>query len=344
MAAVNTIHLSRHSRQEVRLGNLLITRRPILTFDIADQTCRFYPGVINRFSANLDQPPLTTLMLSAGTGSVRLDLDQALFTRLVTPWVDSEQARSLPPELYQAVLTAALSPFFKVLRPLFGVRLALASESRTGTDGGLPLGLWETLDRTGRPAAILTVDAELIGQLQATLESMEADVEPDYWQRLAVSLTVHAGRMRITTLELADLDNDDVLLLPATVNADSYPLTLCRNDRALAMGTLQGRLFTLTRILENTTMPDDDYSDDKPQAVADLDALEITLRFDLGQLTLPLSELRQIQPGYSFELNIPADGQVRIVSGGQLLGQGELVQIEDRLGVRVTALFKSDNV
>ena len=83
---------------------------------------------------------------------------------------------------------------------------------------------------------------------------------------------------------------------------------------------------------------------DESQALADPKALEITLRFDLGQLTLPLGELQQIQPGYSFELELPAPGQVRIVAGTQLIGRGELVQIEDRLGVRVTALFKPDHV
>ncbi|NJN46695.1 MAG: YscQ/HrcQ family type III secretion apparatus protein, partial [Candidatus Competibacteraceae bacterium] len=61
---------------------------------------------------------------------------------------------------------------------------------------------------------------------------------------------------------------------------------------------------------------------------------------DLGHLTLPLGELQNLQPGYSFELDVPAIGPVRILAGSQVIGRGELVHIEDRLGVRVIELFK----
>ena len=71
------------------------------------------------------------------------------------------------------------------------------------------------------------------------------------------------------------------------------------------------------------------------------DDLEIRLDFDLGHLTLPLRELRTIQPGYSFELDRPDPQPVRILAGSQVIGYGELVQIDDRLGVRVTSLIQS---
>ncbi len=71
------------------------------------------------------------------------------------------------------------------------------------------------------------------------------------------------------------------------------------------------------------------------------DDLDIRLDFDLGHLTLPLRELRTIQSGYSFELDRPNPQPVRILAGSQVIGYGELVQIDDRLGVRVTTLIHS---
>ena len=82
---------------------------------------------------------------------------------------------------------------------------------------------------------------------------------------------------------------------------------------------------------------------DAAQALADPQDLEVRISFDLGQLTLTLAELQNIRPGYSFELDLPADGRVRITCGAQLIGRGELVQIEDRLGVRVTTLLQTGN-
>lgn len=69
-----------------------------------------------------------------------------------------------------------------------------------------------------------------------------------------------------------------------------------------------------------------------------LDAVPVTLSFDLGELTLPLSALRQLAPGQSFELGRPLAGAVRVRANGALVGVGELVEIDGRLGVALTQL------
>ena len=86
-------------------------------------------------------------------------------------------------------------------------------------------------------------------------------------------------------------------------------------------------------------MPENDQTAESSNTGLTAEDLEIRLSFDLGHLSLPLGELQNLQPGYSFELDMPASGSVRIHAGAQLIGRGELVQIDDRLGVRVTELF-----
>jgi type III secretion protein Q len=67
-----------------------------------------------------------------------------------------------------------------------------------------------------------------------------------------------------------------------------------------------------------------------------LDALEVSLRFELGALDLSLGELRALKPGHVFDLAQPLNrSAVRIVAHGNVLGKGHLVAIGDRLGVRV---------
>jgi type III secretion protein Q len=67
-----------------------------------------------------------------------------------------------------------------------------------------------------------------------------------------------------------------------------------------------------------------------------LDALEVSLRFELGALDLSLGELRALKPGHVFDLGQPLNrSTVRIVAHGNVLGKGHLVAIGDRLGVRV---------
>ena len=71
-------------------------------------------------------------------------------------------------------------------------------------------------------------------------------------------------------------------------------------------------------------------------AVDRLDAIEVTLRFEVGDLDISLGELRNVRAGHVFELGQPLNrGVVRIVAHGNLLGKGTLVAVGDRLGVRV---------
>ena len=74
-----------------------------------------------------------------------------------------------------------------------------------------------------------------------------------------------------------------------------------------------------------------------PAAAADrLEALDMPLRFEVGELQLTLRELRSLQPGHVFELEQPLNrSTVRIYAHANLIGHGVLVAVGDRLGVRV---------
>ena len=85
--------------------------------------------------------------------------------------------------------------------------------------------------------------------------------------------------------------------------------------------------------------------DSQPAPVADiqdlplerLDALEVSLRFEVGELQVTLGELEQLKPGHVFDLAQPlAQSAVRILAHGRTVGAGQLVAVGDRLGVRVT--------
>jgi type III secretion protein Q len=73
-----------------------------------------------------------------------------------------------------------------------------------------------------------------------------------------------------------------------------------------------------------------------------LDDLQIKLLFEVGQLELPLGELRTIAPGYVFNLGRDPLHAVEIHAGSRRIGQGEIVRIGDALGVRIKRLFNHE--
>ncbi len=73
----------------------------------------------------------------------------------------------------------------------------------------------------------------------------------------------------------------------------------------------------------------------------DVDAIPVRLTFDLGERQLTLGELRRLQPGEVFDLHRPlTDGPVMVRANGALVGTGELVEIDGRIGVALSSLGK----
>ena len=67
--------------------------------------------------------------------------------------------------------------------------------------------------------------------------------------------------------------------------------------------------------------------------------MPVTLTVELGRINLPLGRLADLKPGDVLELGRHAREPVELTSGGRLIARGELVQIDNELGVRVTHVF-----
>lgn len=78
-------------------------------------------------------------------------------------------------------------------------------------------------------------------------------------------------------------------------------------------------------------LPSDDIAD-----ATDLDAIPITLDFELGQAQMPLGEMRSLGAGTILTLTGGSPASIAIRSAGRLLGRGEVVDVNGQLGIRIT--------
>lgn len=74
------------------------------------------------------------------------------------------------------------------------------------------------------------------------------------------------------------------------------------------------------------------------EGVVDPDELSVPIAFNLGHGMVSVANLRSLRPGYVFSLESEPGAEVEIVAGGQEIGRGEIVQIADRLGIRIVGL------
>ncbi len=154
-------------------------------------------------------------------------------------------------------------------------------------------------------------------------------------QRLAIPLrlSLQWPGLPLDAGELRTLEPGDLLLLPAGHRPDAALLGFSKDAPGRAANSTPRNWNCST-----CTTPSLADSED----LHELDQLPIPVSFEVGRRTLDLHTLSTLQPGSLLDLDSALDGEVRILANQRCLGIGELVRLQDRLGVRVTRLFGHD--
>ncbi|MGN6233160.1 MAG: type III secretion system cytoplasmic ring protein SctQ [Trinickia sp.] len=81
---------------------------------------------------------------------------------------------------------------------------------------------------------------------------------------------------------------------------------------------------------------------EEPGALTRIDALEVRVTFELDERSMPLAQLKALKSGYVIELEQPLNqSTVHIRANGTLVGQGHLIAVGNKLGVRVSRFSES---
>jgi type III secretion protein Q len=88
----------------------------------------------------------------------------------------------------------------------------------------------------------------------------------------------------------------------------------------------------------NAPVQDDSSTGDRSDSI---DQLPVCLSFDLGEKILTLAELQALDAGSAIQLDRPLQDFVTLRVNGQVVGEGQLVDMDGRLGVMVSRLSAS---
>lgn len=159
-----------------------------------------------------------------------------------------------------------------------------------------------------------------------------------------VRVSARLGWTDMPAAELRTLQARDTVFLDQYLVSPEGELWLAAGAQGLRVRpeqssylVTQGWTFLMT---ETPTPPAD--AEAGAQTPLDIDAIPVRLTFELGERHLTLGELRRLQPGETFDLERPlADGPVMVRANGALLGTGELVEIDGRIGVTLRSLGRA---
>jgi type III secretion protein Q len=186
--------------------------------------------------------------------------------------------------------------------------------------------------------AELFLDESACRYLAAAMREQPLEPDQAHWEDIGIRAGLLIGWVDLPGRTLAGLGLRDVVLLDECLLSRGNNLLL---QLAPAIGLrceLSGGQLRVVKGVHEIMSDADDHTESAP---ALLDDVPVRLTFDLGEREIPLGELRTLLPGYLFNLGRDPRNTVNIRANGRVIGEGELVEIEGRVGVSVLRLGTS---
>ena len=296
-----------------------------------------------------------SLRRDAGGSEVWLSLDSLPLANRIEELSAGMALDQLPRELAAAVVEAAFEPILEAVEAVIDVPLAirevrLGAAEKTENGRGIPFRVTrEDLNTIARGRLYVSG-----GELETVLNVLDGFERVDSIgvDDLPVPLRIEAGSTRLSVADCSTIEEGDIVVMDESplvqdnclrLRVPSGPVILVRlEDRTLTV--IAASEFSMTDIDaapsdEGQSPSEEEQSPAEEPLVTDTGELPIELVFELGRQTIALSELKAIVPGYTFNLEKDLSQPVTIRANGQTVGSGKLVQVDDRIGVRVTELF-----
>jgi type III secretion protein Q len=292
--------------------------------------------------------------LGAHTGQLGLD------SLAVAALLRERRADLLPRELRYVLLAEALHPLADALEKLLHLRFewdasaAAPDAAGEGSAGGEAACFFvDTPKRRAEFSGFVQFDdpsalATLLPALKVPERSAAMVLD---WLRIPLSFRL--GSTHLSLREISSISPGDIVSIEEWRSAGAGLIVSAEVGGAAGrelVGLAEGSRITLQHLKDKAMNRDipapASISDDNDAAglpLDRLDALEVALRFEVGELSLSLGELKSIRAGHVFDLAQPLNrSTVRILAHGNVLGKGHLVAVGDRLGVRVAEFAPSE--
>jgi type III secretion protein Q len=289
-----------------------------------------YPVNVGRQTFTLQFEPCRSsyplrLHGQAGGATLTLDCDaQALFPELARQSLAQAGARA------HGLITQAFEDWLSALEGLFGFTIEVNGISFDVEPRPGAYGFVLTHARSHR-AAHLSLDSEAIDQwLQR--QPVPVDDIARLSRRLLVPVAVCKAGPALTLRRLRRIRPGDALLLnPSSLY---LRLPLCRGARRIFLKPSGEHMMIDRPMIDEDTECAEMTSELVP-------ASALTFSFDavIGTLTLTLDELTRLRPGSIVSLQLPVRRRsVLLLCQGVPFARGELIDVDDALGVRIVDL------
>lgn len=242
----------------------------------------------------------------------------------------------VPDELRDALIKQRFGPYLRLLQKTFGVKVESLGLLDSIDTAEMPFLAQVTIDSVsrGRMDFYFGLPRSLAGLTGAVLDQVPVTTNPTI-EALSVATPLEIGFSWVTLQELQGLSCDD-LIFCSRFSSNNEWLYRARFTPAFHVYCAPEEGGDVMRYLGSQEQGA--ISQDFAESFQDL-RMEVT--FSLGEVRMPFSELRKVQPGYTVQTSRRQDELIDIRVNGQKIGIGELVDIDGRAGIKIIEIFGS---
>ena len=168
------------------------------------------------------------------------------------------------------------------------------------------------------------------------------------WGDLSLPMVAELGWTDLSIADVMSLQEQDVVfpdLLWSKGDVTSVCLRLGPQLGLIAALNDGGKTCKTTGVTmaeqESDTHDVAEAAKNEKTIAEELEQLPIRLSFDLGEKSITLKELCEIEDGHIFDLGLPLDRAVNLRVNGLRIGEGEIVDVDGRIGVAVSRIARA---
>lgn len=299
-----------------------------------------------RFCWRAEEPagPLWIAQLQTRAGTLDLYLSDEIVRALLDRRCGTTSFARMDQTSRQVVVEYALQPLIAGLSPAEITGCSIAKHE--DTDGPRSRSAFrvdadcDLKDGGSGPVGIATAAPAVANALRRKIEGLSLAVAND--SAFTAPLIIHAGQTRMRRQDLESLAVTDVILVEQSALEDAKAIVKVAGT-SIAYFVEVGQ-YSLTT-LERLNGAADKINQPTEQDMSELEEtgdIEVDVVFEIGRLDISLEELATLGPGHVFTLGRPLDIAVTIRANNARIGTGDIVFVDDRVGIQISKLKSSD--
>jgi len=278
-----------------------------------------------------------------GGAQIVLRIAESTIACFAARFLNCEYAAGMAEPLRTIVLEAAFAEMAGIFEDATRKRFSVLSLDATGSVADHCSGFGFSLDDGEFVCeGELWVDELGLGFLAAAVRLVDIEKKAmSTFDELPVRLSLDVGWTDLSFATFRQLEKRDLILLDECWIAPDSRIFLRAGRQVGLPAEIEGSRIVITGELGEIMHDDadgDHDQDDENGGEKTLDGIHMRVSFDLGQRSMTLGELRQLSPGYVFELGRPVRSAVNIRANGKLIGEGELVDVDGQMAVSILNL------